>query len=213
MTEARVPTGDAVRFGWKVARQHLGFFVIILIVVAVINWAPQVINLLPGAEAAPISLVVGLAFAAAQVITGMGLIRISLRFADSEQAEFADLFAPLPLFFRYLIGTVLVGLIVFVGLLLLIVPGIVWGYKYLFTPYLIVDKGLGPRMALRQSAQMTAGVKWGLVGFSLALLGLNLLGALALLVGLLLTIPASWVAFAYVYRRLLASQAPAVSTG
>ena len=49
---------------------------------------------------------------------------------------------------------------------------------------------------------MTDGIKWKLILFCLALGGLNLLGAIALGVGLLVTIPTSLMAYVYVYRAL-----------
>ncbi len=110
-------------------------------------------------------------------------------------------------FFRYLWGILLQGLIGAVGFILLVVPGLIWTYKYMFTGFLIVDKGLRPVEALRQSGVLTQGAKMDLCVFSLLLGAINVLGALALLVGLLWTIPTSIVATAYVYRRLQRSQA------
>ena len=50
---------------------------------------------------------------------------MSLRLSDKENAGYADLFSCFPLFFKYLIGSILYGLIVIGGLLLLIIPGII----------------------------------------------------------------------------------------
>jgi uncharacterized membrane protein len=88
------------------------------------------------------------------------------------------------------------------GLILLIVPGIYLGLKYQFFSYLIVDKELGVLDSLKESSQITQGVKWQLFGFSLALIGINILGALAFGIGLLVTIPLTVVAHVFVYRKL-----------
>lgn len=58
--------------------------------------------------------------------------------------------------------------------------------------------------SLRQSTTLTHGVKWRLVLLVLALAGLNILGLLALVVGLLVTVPMSMFAFAHVYLKLKA---------
>ena len=108
------------------------------------------------------------------------------------------------MFFKYLIGSILYGLIVFAGTILLIIPGIIWGIQFCFYDYFIIDKGLGPIEALKRSSAITRGVKWDLFVFSLILLGINLLGALCLLIGLFATIPTTMVAIAFVYRKLLA---------
>lgn len=58
--------------------------------------------------------------------------------------------------------------------------------------------------SLREAAADTQGVKWRLLGFGLLCLGVNLVGAIAIGVGLLVTIPTTLVAAAYVFRRLQA---------
>jgi uncharacterized membrane protein len=89
-----------------------------------------------------------------------------------------------------------------IGFVFLIVPGIYLAVKYQFYDYLIVDKGMGPIEAIKRSGVLTEGVKWNLVLFWLALVGINILGMIALGVGLIATVPVSWLANAYVYRRL-----------
>ena len=113
-------------------------------------------------------------------------------------------FSPVILsFFDYLIGSILYGLIVVVGLILLIIPGIIWAIKFQFFDYLIVDKGLGPIDALEKSSDITRGVKWDLFAFGILLAIINILGFLCLVVGLFVTIPVTLVAMAFVYRELL----------
>jgi hypothetical protein len=64
---------------------------------------------------------------------------------------------------------------------------------------LVVIDGAGALESLSKSTALTSGVKWRIALFMLAILGLNILGLLALLVGLLVTIPVSFLAFAHVY--------------
>jgi uncharacterized membrane protein len=134
----------------------------------------------------------------------MGLIRIAIRFCDNEKGGFADLFSCFPLVFKYLFSSILYVLVVFGGMILLIIPGIIWAIKFQFFSYFIVDRGLGPIEALKRSAVITKGVKWDLFVFRLLLMGINLLGVLCLLIGLFATIPMTMVAVAFVYRKLLA---------
>jgi len=179
-----------------------GFFVLLLIVVGLIYIFPEAFRASLGQDDPILAALLTLASAVLQIVIGMGLIRISLRFADSDKGQFADLFSCLPLFFKYLFSSILYGLIVLAGTILLIIPGIIWAIKFMFFSYFIVDQGLGPVEALKRSGAITDGAKWDLFGFGLLLFGINILGALALLIGLLATIPTSMVATAYVYRRL-----------
>jgi len=57
--------------------------------------------------------------------------------------------------------------------------------------------------SFRQSSGMTEGVKINLLLFGLWLILINIAGALALGVGLLVSIPTSLMATVFVYRKLL----------
>ncbi|MBP7770804.1 MAG: DUF975 family protein [Candidatus Pacebacteria bacterium] len=67
---------------------------------------------------------------------------------------------------------------------------------------LAVLEGADVLESLPKSTKLTHNIKWRLVLFALAIAGLNLLGLLALVVGLLVTIPVSVLAFAHVYLKL-----------
>src|SRR5581483_10241008 len=92
-------------------------------------------------------------------------------------------------FLPYLLTSILFALIVAGGLVLLIVPGVVWMLQFGFATFVSVDRCLDPIGCLRASSQLTRGVKGRLLGFVLAAIALNLLGCLALGVGLLFTVP------------------------
>lgn len=204
MATQRFSKGEAVRFGWNMMKSNFWFFVGLLVLIIVI-FIP--LALIQGAteETAPfISLIVRILSWMLELLMAIGLIRISLKFCDNEKGTLSDLFSGFPQFLNYLFGTLLYSLMILGGLILLIVPAVVWGIKFQFYSYCIVE-GLGPVEALRKSAALTKGTKWHLFLFGLLLIGINLLGAACLLVGLLATVPATMLAVAFVYRKLLAS--------
>jgi len=127
--------------------------------------------------------------------------RVALRVHDGESLNLAagDLLAD---FFPYLVTCILQGLIVAVGFVLLIVPGVIWGVKFAYMGFVVIDQRADPIEALRESARLTHGVKWRLLKFGLLCLAVNLVGAIALGIGLFVTIPTTVVAAAYVFRRL-----------
>lgn len=195
--------GEAIQFGWSTMKHNLGFFIGLLIAAGLFIYTPEIIGWLIEERAPVVSIIFSVASSVLELIIGMGLIRIALKFTDKIEASFGDLFSCLPLFFKYLFSSILYGLIVFAGIILLIIPGIIWGIKFQFYSYFIVDKGLGPIESLKRSSLITKGVKWNLFLFGLLLAGINLLGVLALFIGLFATIPTSMVATAFVYRKLL----------
>jgi len=133
---------------------------------------------------------------------GMATTRISLDLYDTGEADLSKLGDLVPQFGRYLLGKIIYGVIVLIGLVLLIVPGIILSYMFLYVGYLIIDRDLGPIEALKESKVVTDGSKLSLLLFSLVVALLNIAGVLCLLVGLLVTIPVTLMASVYVYRQL-----------
>ena len=60
-------------------------------------------------------------------------------------------------FWQYLWTVILYALIVVGGLLLLIVPGIIWAFHYVFAPYAVLIEGVSGRPALWRSRELTKG--------------------------------------------------------
>ncbi len=99
---------------------------------------------------------------------------------------------------RFLGGTVLVSLIIVGGLILFVIPGIIWAIKYMFTPLLILDKNMGIKESLRVSGEMTNNYKWSLFAYSLlvGIIGFVLLGSV---LGSLIIIPIYLTSYVFVY--------------
>ena len=135
-----------------------------------------------------------------------GLLKILLNYYDGEKAKLVSMFDHGKYFLRVLGAQILIILITFAGLCLLIVPGLIWALRYQFVINLIVDKDMGIREAMAESARLTHGVKWRLLLFDLALTGIVILGAIALGVGILVAFPVVYLAEIYVYRKLLESK-------
>ncbi|MDB5225208.1 MAG: hypothetical protein JWL87_160 [Candidatus Adlerbacteria bacterium] len=92
------------------------------------------------------------------------------------------------------VAAALIGVVALVGAFYL-------SLRYSMSRLAVID-GAGIIESIDKSSKLTHGVKGQLVLFILALIGLNLLGLLALVVGLLVTIPITAFAFAHVYLKL-----------
>jgi len=132
-----------------------------------------------------------------------GLFIIILRFATQRDAQIRDLFPTLEKTWKYFLGCLLLCLVVLGGVILLIVPGVIWGIQYQYVPYLMVDKGLSVGEAFQLSARMTQGLKWKLFLYDLCLCGVGLLGLLACCIGVVWAAVVIQVASACLYRNLL----------
>ncbi len=217
MMDERFSIKEAIQFGWDTMKNNLFFFVILLIVVIgvsiLLDIVSELLILVPAAlfiSEDILLIIVGVILSIiiisittfVRTLITMGVTKISLKFSNNEEGEYEDLISCYPLFFKYLLSSIVYMLIVMGGFILLIIPGIIWAIQFQFYNYFIIDKGLGPIEALKSSSIITKGVKWKLLGFLIVILLINLVGALALLIGLFATIPTTMVAVAFVYRKL-----------
>ena len=199
----RFSIGEAVRFGWGVARRNVGFFLVMVILTTIVDGIPGKIQLATRETAPLISSLAGLLGVAIGLVTSIGWTKILLRFVDGERPTHADLYAHHPLLFKYFLVNVLIMLAIAAGFILLIIPGFMAAVRYSMAPFLVVDRGLGPIEAMRKSAEITRGARWRLFVAGFALLGVMILGFMALVIGFLWAFPTAMVAGAFIYRRLL----------
>ncbi len=75
--------------------------------------------------------------------------------------------------------------------------------RMFFAPLFVVDRKAGALEALKGSATLTSGNAFKIGAFFALIIFLNALGLLAFVVGLIFTIPTSFLATAFVYRGLI----------
>ena len=189
---------ESLSFGWNTLKGRAGFFIGAIAIVGIILITSGAL-LTPQHGGNALFTILNFIIS---VLVDMGLVAIMLAaHENAATAELKMLWAPHP-FWKYLGASILVGIVVFIGFILLIVPGIIASLGLMFTKYLVMDRKLGPVEAMKESWRITKGNRLHLLGFVLTLVGLNILGVIALLVGLLVTIPLTLLATVHVYRAL-----------
>lgn len=208
MSTQKFSSSEAIKFGWETTKKNLGFFVGVFVTIFglfalsfVVVFLLALFSVLFKIDLSFLSRILGVVV---QTLIGIGWLKIALKFNDNEKPELTDLLPESSVFFKIFIGSLLYALIVVVGAFLLIVPGIIWAIKFQFFPYFILEKKSGIKEAFKQSAILTQGVKWQLFLFGWLCFFINLLGFLSLLLGLIVTVPTTMIANAFIYRRLLA---------
>jgi uncharacterized membrane protein len=164
-------------------------------------WGPFVFVLEKPIESQGIKIFLGIGFQLLNWYLTFNALGVSLKLIDDKPVEYADLWRPQSQFWFYVLATLLYGLITALGTLLLVVPGIVLGLMFMFYGYVMIEKSLGPIEALKESKRLTQGVKMDLFFFSLLAIGLNILGLLALVVGVFVTMIVTYLAIAHLYRQ------------
>ena len=147
------------------------------------------------------------------MIISLGMVHVSLILSEDQRPRVADLFELAPRVGVYILAMICYFLVVLGGMVLLIIPGFIFSIKYGQFSYVVADEELGPVASVKRSGELTQGAKWQLLGFGMVLMLINLAGALCLLVGLLVTIPASMIASAHVFRQLQAQDAADLDAG
>jgi hypothetical protein len=137
------------------------------------------------------------------MLVSLGWLRVSLEITRGVKPEVGDLFRAQG-YWPYLFASILFAIGFYVGLLLLIVPGIIFACVFGFYGFVIAERGerAGVLDSLQRSADITRGSRWQLFGLGLVLLLINVVGALLLLIGLIFTLGISILAWAYAYRTL-----------
>jgi len=192
VTEHKFSIKEALRVGWEATKKDFKFFFGVLGIVFLIILIAALID--------PTRVVVIIVAAIAIIL---GLILISLRYHDKKHVRRLDFFRVHKIFLTFLLSAIVYHLIVIIGLLLFIIPGIIWAIQFKFYGHFIVDKGIGPIEALKLSSRLTKGVKWDLFWFNVILIGILIAGILMFLIGLFVAIPLIMVSTAHVYRELL----------
>jgi uncharacterized membrane protein len=195
-------------FGWQTFRKRPWFFVGATVVIALIYLIAGLIIdaidylIAPESEGrTPIGSVLDLGLN--NLIT-MGVTAFYLDAHDSPETVTLSSIWHLRPFWKFLGATVLASLAVILGLVLLIVPGIIFMLMFMFADFIVIDRELGPIEAMKESARITRGYRWVLLGFALITVLINVLGLLALVVGFLVAVPVTSLAFVHAYRVLQA---------
>jgi uncharacterized membrane protein len=131
-----------------------------------------------------------------------GISKFCIKVARGEPYSFNDLFGAAPVFLSVLAANLLLALVVSVGFLLLIVPGVIAALGLMLTVPLIVDRGLGPIEALQASWKLTDGHKGNLFVAAILWMALSVGGLCACFVGVLVVMPLVYIAQMYIYLKL-----------
>lgn len=134
----------------------------------------------------------------------MGVIKLALMAIRGKEPRYETILSEVKLkkAFRFLCAEIFYALLIVLGAILFILPGIYFALKYCLVSYIIVDRNVGIKEAFRLSGESTKGHKTSLLALGFLFGLINILGALALLYGLLVTIPVSLLAVAYTYNHL-----------
>ena len=141
-----------------------------------------------------------LAMQVVSIFISLGVTRFALNLVSGRPFGIAQIFGEGDKLLRGIGVSILLGLMVVVGLIFLIVPGIWLGLKYGQAMNALVDRNCGVIDAFKYSAKITEGHKAKLMSLGFAAMGIILAGLIALVVGLVFAYPVAGLAWVLGYR-------------
>lgn len=139
---------------------------------------------------------------------------VFLKAVRREKIEIKDMFS---VFERNYWNAVVAGLvttiIIIIGLIMLIVPGIIFACRFAFVPYLVLDEKMEAMEALKASWAMTRGYGWTVFFMGLLAFLIVIAGLIMLIFGVLISIMWFSAAFAILYHSVYLKQGIPATNG
>jgi hypothetical protein len=132
---------------------------------------------------------------------GYGTNWVFLKAVRGERIEIRDMFVVFQRnYWNAVIANIVVGVIVGLGIVMLVIPGIIFACRLAFVPYLVVDREMDVMDALRVSWDMTRGYGWQIFLMGFLAIFIVIGGLIALFVGVFISLMWISAAFASIYH-------------
>jgi len=133
----------------------------------------------------------------------IGVTRIALAAARREAFSLATLFSGGDVLVPTLVSNLLVAGIVLLATIALVIPGVVASIVFTFTTFLVIDRRADALDSLSLGARLSRGLRWRLLGLSIASGLAIVVGVLCLGVGVLVALPYLHLVSAHAYVTVL----------
>jgi uncharacterized membrane protein len=208
LTTNALTVGDAIRYGWARFKANPWTWIGAVVIAAVIQ---SVLNTLLGDRSTfrvdtlgqsiwTVSCIIGsIATTVVGYLINAALVRGALDEVDGRRPG-------LGAFFRFtnvgnvILASILVGILTAIGLILFVIPGLIVAFLSWWTLHFVIDQNDSAVEGLRSSFRAISSQAGTVFLLALALIGINILGAIPLGLGLLITLPLSIIASTYAYR-------------
>jgi uncharacterized membrane protein len=206
--------GDAFNYGWKKFQEYLGPILIAMLIFLVVGGLVNFIGTLfaggIGEITDPDDIGIGMFFsfgylmfsllgALVSLLIQAAVVRGALGITRGERIDL-NTFLSTENLGQIVLAAILLAIGTAVGLILCIIPGLIFIFYSQFTYQFIIDKGLPAFDAIKASFDLVNRNLGSVVGLFLASILAFIVGAILCGVGLLVAIPVTIIATAYAYR-------------
>jgi len=205
MRTPRATAFGSFGYGWQQLWKYFLHLFLIAVIVGIANAPAQSMFVVHEAANTTASTLLSIFVAAYAILVLPVLVYggdlLYVKYMRDELANVAGVFDGFKKnYLNIILANLLVVAIVGIGLLVLIVPGIIFACRLSFVPYLVMDKGLDPVAAVEKSWTMTRGHGWRIFGMYLLSIVMFFVGLCLLIVGALFALMWSGCAFASLYH-------------
>ncbi len=131
-----------------------------------------------------------------------GINMVGIRRAADQPLNFNEIFSHFGRTVPLVITSLLMMLLIYLGMILLIIPGLYLAVAYMLAIPLVVERGLSPWQALEASRKAISQHWFKVFGLFLLLGLITLVSAIPLLIGLVWSIPLFVIAMGVLYRTI-----------
>ena len=202
ISAGRIDIRRALAFGWERTKAHLGFW---LLATALLGGGSSALSWIAH-QAGPFGLPLLVVDLFVPVVLAIGYTQLGIDAADGKEPRAEVMWAGWRQAISFSVTGFLIGLVVLIGTILFIIPGILWSAQFMMAPHFVVDRKMGPLAAMKASSIVTKGIKGPLLVFTFWLTMLNIAGFLCLGVGVLLSGPITTIAMGLVFREIAADR-------
>lgn len=135
----------------------------------------------------------------------MGYIKNLFQTLDGIEPQFSAYGQQAPKLVTFIIANIIYSIIVIVGLIIFIIPGIYLAIRLQFFMVFIVQEDAGIMESLRMSWNITKGNAMQLFLLGLAMIGITIVGLILLIVGVFVAGPLVYMMYCYTFRKLYAN--------
>ncbi len=186
---------------WKRVKKQLWVLAGLLIGYSILSFALRAFAI-PMQDSTAGTIIISVVIILLSVIFSLGYMRNIFQTLDDEEPRFSAYGEQAKNVVIYFLASLIIGLIVFIGCLLFIIPGIYLAIRLQFVLASIVEENTGIIDSLRRSWEITKGQTLPLFFLALTMIGIILLGFILLGVGIFVAVPLVYTMYGYVFRKL-----------
>ena len=210
---------DAISEAWAMLKPNLAVWIGVAVVYFLILGALSGVQFMLQTRDAqgiphqnPFSIFFQVIISAVSIFLGAGLFKVAITQLRTGRAEFGELFNIFDLAAPLFIAAILTAFATTIGLALCVIPGVIVSLGLSMTNPLIVDQKLDAIDAMKRSWDVTKDQLGGLLLLGIVLFLVNMVGACLCGLGIVVTLPLTYLTFAIVYRDLFMGGSFGVTT-